>query len=476
MQTIPPIKTYTLRSGKPALTNNGEKETGEKENVKPAKKIARVKNPVVLPDLQDNTHDSGETPSKSPAEVAKSRKRTLKNVSDSNVKPDHTEEVVQSKRKKIVKVVNEPEQKEEVVEMKQRKGVKVVSDSSTTTEPVKQASVPNVSRKKKVTTKAISPKVETDDAEVVSKKIKGGVQTPQRTYVGGAVPGKTVRKNKKPTLVPSAVVATTSKLEVSDNDNNDDDMEAEETAYRQQLAEKQKEASKKRGKKVVKIKKELPEGSDIYCSKCNEVFDTAQELEAHEKSCFKGKRYPCSHPGCDHVNSQKSLLREHVKGVHENNPFRCELCLDEVFIYKKSLQKHEKHYHGEPGKVQFKYACEQCEFFSDDKTEYQTHVDRHTNTKRFKCNVCSMTFFTQSQLTNHLKNSCSSTVGMDKYECSVCGKRLKTEDRYREHFYGQHVLNQPQKMYYCEVCISRFFSEKGLEVHGCKGGSVFKNP
>ena len=95
---------YTLRSGKPALTNNGEKETGEKENAKPAKKIARVKNPVVLPDLQDNTHDSGETPSKSPAEVAKSRKRTLKNISDSNVKPDHTEEVVQSKRKKIVKV------------------------------------------------------------------------------------------------------------------------------------------------------------------------------------------------------------------------------------------------------------------------------------------------------------------------------------------------------------------------------------
>ena len=175
------------------------------------------------------------------------------------------------------------------------------------------------------------------------------------------------------------------------------------------------------------------------------------------------------------MNSQKSLLREHVKGVHENNPFRCELCLNEVFIYKKSLQKHEKRYHGELGKVQFKYACERCEFFSDDKTEYQTHVDRHTNTKCFKCNVCSMTFFTQSQLTNHLRNSCSAMVGMDKYECSVCGKRLKTEDRYREHFYGQHVLNQPQKMYYCEVCISRFFSEKGLKVHGCKGGSVFKN-
>ena len=112
-----------------------------------------------------------------------------------------------------------------------------------------------------------------------------------------------------------------------------------------------------------------------------------------------------------------------------------------------------------------------CNFVLDDRTEYQTHVDRHRNLKQYKCNVCESAYFTQSQLTNHFKNSCSSVVEDNKYECSVCGKQLKSEDRYREHFYGQHVLDQPQKMYYCEVCICQFFSERGLQLHVCEGGS-----
>ena len=114
----------------------------------------------------------------------------------------------------------------------------------------------------------------------------------------------------------------------------------------------------------------------------------------------------------------------------------------------------------------FKYNCTECDFVSDDKTEFQMHTDRHMNMKHYKCNVCASAFFTQSQLTNHLKHSCSALIGY-KFECSVCGKKLKSEDRYREHFYSQHVLNQPQKMYYCEVCISCYFSERGLQIHGC---------
>ena len=118
-----------------------------------------------------------------------------------------------------------------------------------------------------------------------------------------------------------------------------------------------------------------------------------------------------------------------------------------MFIYKKSYNKHFKLYHesGPENRAKIKYLCHDCNFVSDDRTEYQTHVDRHRNVKQYKCNVCESAYFTQSPLTNHLKNSCSSVVEDNKYECSVCGKQLKLEDLYREHFYGQHVLNQPQK-------------------------------
>ena len=109
----------------------------------------------------------------------------------------------------------------------------------------------------------------------------------------------------------------------------------------------------------------------ICCSKCKKVFQDVDELELYEKKCFVGRRYPCMHPGCRHVNSQKSLLNEHVKGVHENNPFRYDVC-GETFIYWKSLRKHEKRSHAEPdSKHMFKYNCTECNFVSDDKTEFQ---------------------------------------------------------------------------------------------------------
>ena len=213
------------------------------------------------------------------------------------------------------------------------------------------------------------------------------------------------------------------------------------------------------------------------CYKCKKVFDSAESLETHEKSCFKGQRYACH--VCPHTNSQKSLLREHIKGVHEGDPFRCEVCPEETFIYKKSLQKHIKSVHT-PVDATFKYTCTQCEAFaSDDKTEFETHVARHLNVKKFKCNLCSQAFFSQSQLTGHLRNSCSASPAIastpsvavssssSSFECTVCGKILKAENSYREHFFAQHVENQERTWYYCEVCISRFLTPRGLQTHNC---------
>ena len=203
----------------------------------------------------------------------------------------------------------------------------------------------------------------------------------------------------------------------------------------------------------------------IFCNKCDQVFVTVDELVSHEKQCYKGRRYPCTWPGCKHINSQKSLLRQHIKGIHENNPYRCNVCPEETFVYKKSYDKHFKRYHS-GNKTEFKYKCPECDFVSDDKTEFGVHLDRHQNVKRFKCNLCNQAFFSQSQLTGHMKNSCV-TVGDDRFECSVCGKKAKTEDRYREHFYSQHVENQGRDWFYCEICISRFMTPRGLEIHTC---------
>ena len=381
--------------------------------------------------------------------------RKRKVVSDSNVLTEPVQQgIVASvgRKRKVVSdsnVLTEPVQQGIVPSVGRKR--KVVSDSNVLTEPVQQGIVASVGRKRKA--KPVTADYGGSIAEVKTRKRLGVVQTDD--VISNVKTGCVSKKINKPTLVPSAVIPS-----ISDDYSQFSQSLDEEKAYQEQLAASQKSGSGKgKGKGKGKVKKDLPKGVTIFCTKCHEVFDDADQLSVHEKNCFIGRRYPCPYAGCSHVNSQNSLLEEHIKGVHKNNPFRCELCPQEVFIYKKSYNKHFKSYHqsGPQNRNKFKYVCEDCDFVSDDRTEYQTHVDRHRNMKRYKCNVCGSAYFTQPQLTHHFKNSCSSVVDANKYECSVCGKHLKSEDRYREHFYSQHVLDQPEKMYYCEVCICRFF-------------------
>ena len=212
------------------------------------------------------------------------------------------------------------------------------------------------------------------------------------------------------------------------------------------------------------VKKVLPEGAEIFCGKCNEVFDEVSQLTAHEKTCYVGRRYKCPESGCDHYNSQKSLLHQHIKAVHYNDPFVCDTCGD-TFVYKKSLDKHLKRVH-KLGPQTYKYVCPDCGKGTDDKTEYGVHLARHENLKRYKCNICSQAFYSQSQLTTHIKHSCVSTTTTTKsFECSVCGQQSKTEDRYREHFRSAHILNEDPRPFFCEDCISRYFSESSFSRH-----------
>ena len=222
---------------------------------------------------------------------------------------------------------------------------------------------------------------------------------------------------------------------------------------------------------LIVIHRQLMKYHVTNVKKCSK---NVNDLQEHEKSCFQGHRYACHL--CTHTNLQKSLLREHIKGKHEGDPFWCSFWPDETFIYKKSLNKHVISVHT-PKEAKFKYNCPECDFASDNKTEYQTHINHHENVKHYKCNLCSQAFFSQSQLMGHLRDSCiankpkpvvaSSSYSDGSFECTVCGKMLRAENSYQEHFFGQHVDNQDREWFYCEICISRFLTIKGLDIHNC---------
>ena len=154
--------------------------------------------------------------------------------------------------------------------------------------------------------------------------------------VSGQIGDMQQPKRPKPTLVPSAIIPSSSKQIVHSKSDGDSQMEAEEAAYHKELAKKQNALGKQRrvkpkcesavsGVVMLKLKFEsavsgvvMPQSSTgsqagdenelNCCLKCKKVVQDVDELELHEKKCFLGRRYPCKYPGCGHVNSQNSLL------------------------------------------------------------------------------------------------------------------------------------------------------------------------
>ena len=158
------------------------------------------------------------------------------------------------------------------------------------------------------------------------------------------------------------------------------------------------EFSTKRIKHTPKIKKEPPPEDSISCVKCNSVFDTSEELSSHEKKCYVKYSYPWDDANCTKTFSQKSMMNQHYHSAHLGQPFPCRHC-SKSFASKKSRDHHEKatHLNTEEG-VTFKYECRQCDYKTDNKTEFTSHMDHHQEFKCYKCGFCDEGFYTQSHL------------------------------------------------------------------------------
>ena len=212
--------------------------------------------------------------------------RKRKVVSDSNVLTELVQQgIVASvgRKRKVVSdsnVLTEPVQQGIVASVGRKR--KVVSDSNVLTEPVQQGIVASVSRKRKA--KPVTADYGGSIAKVKTRKRLGIVQTDD--VISNVKTGRVSKKINKPTLVPSTVIPS-----INDDDSQfSQSLDEEEKAYQEHLAASQKSGSGKgKGKGKGKVKKDLPEGATIFCTKCHEVFDDTDQLSVHEKKCFIGR-------------------------------------------------------------------------------------------------------------------------------------------------------------------------------------------
>ena len=198
--------------------------------------------------------------------------------------------------------------------------------------------------------------------------------------------------------------------------------------------------------------------------KCNETFDSIEDLNAHTKSkCYMKYSYKCLDKKCTKTFSQKSNMQQHYYTVHLGKQFKCQYC-DSYFTYIKTRTKHEKAKHKDKlsKSVTFKYSCADCTYQSDDKTEYTAHVDRHKSFLRFCCGNCKKGFYSQAHLMYHLSKCFDE---LKNFECIKCGMKFATEKELRFHFKSVHVDPEKGEKYYCDTCIVILFTQNGMRHH-----------
>jgi len=95
------------------------------------------------------------------------------------------------------------------------------------------------------------------------------------------------------------------------------------------------------------------------------------------------------------------------------------------------------------------------------KTFYQKqrlnfHMNKHTNVKPFKCNICEETFHNAYSMRSHAK-ICESNLS---HTCRMCGAVFRTETSLNEHFQASHTSDS----FKCK-CGSSFKYRSGLYRH-----------
>ncbi|XP_076583725.1 uncharacterized protein LOC143319043 [Chaetodon auriga] len=207
------------------------------------------------------------------------------------------------------------------------------------------------------------------------------------------------------------------------------------------------------------------------CTLCGRGFTQIGNLKTHQK-VHKGKftnmaalekSFPQSEGAQSLVEicfchlcwtqfSEKQLLEEHLKQVHQSKkPFSCTQC-GKRFTYIQKLKEHEAGHEGlKP------HQCPQCDKGFQTSKGLENHMRDHTGEKPFKCVICEKRFKQESTLRAHYVTHSRQRPHL----CSVCGKRYARAEELKVHL----RVHTGEKPYQCDECGKSFYYRQGFNNH-----------
>ncbi|KAI8115471.1 Histone-lysine N-methyltransferase PRDM9 [Lucilia cuprina] len=135
---------------------------------------------------------------------------------------------------------------------------------------------------------------------------------------------------------------------------------------------------------------------------------------------------------------------------HEGTkPFQCMLCPREL-THKKEFVCHLRRHTKE-----CPFQCNECDKSFPSKKEWHRHVIKH-GSKPYVCELCADSFYTQHQLTNHMKNH----NNIRDHVCPECGKGFTHRGLLR-----QHLQTHNKTKCLCTLCDNIYSNPRSLRKH-----------
>ena len=181
------------------------------------------------------------------------------------------------------------------------------------------------------------------------------------------------------------------------------------------------------------------EDKPFACDLCDFRCKWKSGLREHEHRMHSDERpFECSQ--CDYSTKTKATLNHHYSVKHGvEKSFKCNEC-DFVAEYRSKLKRHiaRKHEDARP------FKCSECDYCAPHLRALKEHIGRkHSVDKFFGCEVTGCNFRTgvSSELSRHVRRRHSDR----KYACNECDYRSNEPTKLKRHVLGVHRKNKSRK-------------------------------
>lgn len=144
-------------------------------------------------------------------------------------------------------------------------------------------------------------------------------------------------------------------------------------------------------------KSRTPQNCKVCGKQYNNYYNVLRHMESKHPDQLPST-YRCEK--CDIGFPRQTELRDHMLNIHgesikiRRDLYSCRQC-DSVFESKDVWLDHQMVEHA-------KYACQQCDYESEERPEFETHLTWHLKLKVFKCAICEHSFGSDQSLETHM--------------------------------------------------------------------------